>query len=176
MKIDVILSNEETSYIIKNMYPLYLHDLAEIHGILPNQHGIFEDDETRTLAEQYDIQNIWFENPKELFPYYVTVDGIPAGFCLIASGKYVLKEVDYYVNETFILRPFRNKGISQEAVIRVLDKHRGRWMLDTSSEDINSHAQLFWSGIILAYTGGIYQIEKRVVHDMPRLVFKFHNQ
>ncbi len=58
----------------------------------------------------------------------------------------------------------------------MLDKHRGRWMLDTSSEDINSRAQLFWSGIILAYTGGIYQIEKRVVHDMPRLVFKFHNQ
>lgn len=175
MKTDVILCNEETGFIIKNMYPLYLHDLAEIHGILPNRYGIFEEDETHTLTEQYDTQNIWFENPKELFPYCITADGIPAGFCLIASGKYVVKEVDYCVHETFLLRPYRSKGISQEAVIRVLDKHRGRWMLDTSSEDINSRAQLFWSGIMLAYTGGIYQVEKRVIHDMPRLVFKFHN-
>lgn len=175
MKIDVILSNEETGFIIKNMYPLYLHDLAEIHGILPNRYGIFEEDETRTLAEQNDIQNIWFENPKELFPYYITVDGIPAGFCLIASGKYVSKDVDYYVNETFILRPYRNKGISKAAVACVLDKHRGRWILDTSSEDANSRAQLFWSGMMLSYTGGKYQVEKKIINNMPRLVFKFHN-
>lgn len=26
------------------MYPLYLHDIAGIHGTLPNEYGIFEED------------------------------------------------------------------------------------------------------------------------------------
>lgn len=40
----------------KNIYPLYLHDIAEIYGTLPNEYGIFEHDHIKTLIEQYDVQ------------------------------------------------------------------------------------------------------------------------
>ena len=96
MKIEIKLADKNDGFIIKNMYPLYLHDLSGIHNILPNKYGIFEeDDNIRTLQQQYDIQEIWFQEPKLLFPYLIIADGIPAGFCLVGSGKYVPKEVDY---------------------------------------------------------------------------------
>lgn len=34
MRTEIILATEENGFIIKNMYPLYLHDLAGIHGTL----------------------------------------------------------------------------------------------------------------------------------------------
>ena len=67
MKIEIILASSENGFIIKNMYPLYLHDLAGIHGTLPNRYGIFEEGNIRTLQEQYNIQQVWFEHPGELF-------------------------------------------------------------------------------------------------------------
>ena len=43
MKTEIILADKGNGFIIKNMYPLYLHDLAGIHGTLPNRYGIFEE-------------------------------------------------------------------------------------------------------------------------------------
>ena len=56
MKIEVKLADESSGYIIKNMYPLYLHDISGIDGTKPNKYGIFEEDDIKTLAEQYDVQ------------------------------------------------------------------------------------------------------------------------
>lgn len=57
IKIEVILSNNENSNIIKNLYPLYLYDLSEIYGNVPNEYGIYEDKPIKTLEEQYDVQD-----------------------------------------------------------------------------------------------------------------------
>lgn len=37
MNVEVILATNENVKIIKNMYPLYLHDLSEIYGNVPNE-------------------------------------------------------------------------------------------------------------------------------------------
>ena len=42
------------------------------------------------------------------------VDNIPAGFCLVGSGRYAAKEVDYFVYETFLLSAYRGKSISYQ--------------------------------------------------------------
>ncbi len=175
MKIKIELAHQANSFIIKNMYPLYLHDLAEIHKTLPNKYGIFEEDEIKTLEEQYNIQQVWFDNPKELFPYLISVDDIPAGFCLIGSGRYVPKDIDFYVGETFLVRPFRSKAIATEAVIEIFKKHRGRWMLYTPSRDNNVRAQLFWKKTLGIYTEGDYTVRKQFIDNMSMLVFKFNN-
>jgi len=66
--INIMLAEQGEAYIIKNMYPLYLHDLSGHYGLtpghIPNVHGIFEDsNDYRTLSDQYDVQNIWWEKP-----------------------------------------------------------------------------------------------------------------
>lgn len=176
MKIEVKLADKDSGYIIKNMYPLYLHDLSGLHGIRPNKYGIFEeDDDFKTLADQYDVQQIWFEHPEELFPYLIIVDDVPAGFCLVGSGKYVSKDVDYFIYDVFLLSVFRGKSISRKSIHEVLDKHKGKWKFYTHSTDNNQHAKFFWHKTIGLYTNGKYTTKNQVIDDMPKLVFTFEN-
>lgn len=175
MKIEIKLADKTNGFIIKNMYPLYLHDIAGIHGILPNEYGIFEEEPIKTLADQYDIQQIWFENPNILYPYLIMVDHIPAGFCLIGSGKFVPKEVDYFIYETFLLRPFRGKSISYDALITILDKHHGKWRFFTHATENNKRAQSFWHKTIGHYTDNHYKTEEKIIEGMLKLVFEFEN-
>ncbi|MDF2543790.1 MAG: hypothetical protein K0S47_3508 [Herbinix sp.] len=175
MKIEIKLADDTSSYIIKNMYPLYLHDLSELHGTLPNQHGIFEDGDVKTLADQYDIQQPWFEHPGVLFPYLIMVDDIPAGFCLVATGRFVPPGSEIYIYETFLLKPFRGKSISYQAVIDIFNRHRGEWMLYTNATENNYRAQLFWCKTLGSYTQGNYRISVQNIDHQPKLVFQFIN-
>lgn len=175
MQIEIKLVDNTNSFIIKNMYPLYLHDISGIHGILPNEYGIFEEEPVRTLAEQYDIQQAWFENPNLLYPYLIMVDNIPAGFCLVGSGRYVPQDVDYYIYETFFLSTFRGKNISYQALIEIFQKHHGKWMLFTHSTENNNCAKAFWHKTIGSYTDNEYTTEEKLIDGMPKLVFQFDN-
>ncbi len=175
MNIEIKLANQENGFIIKNLYPLYLHEISFLHGILPNKYGIYEEEPIKTLAEQYDEQQIWFEKPEELFPYLIMADGIPAGFCLVGSGPYVPKEVDFYIYETFLLLPFRGKEIGERCVKEIFDKHKGKWMLFTHSTDNNKRAQTFWNKTVGNYTNGNYTTEEKIIEEMPKLVFQFTN-
>lgn len=176
MNLKVILADNSNGFIIKNMYPLYLHELAGIHGILPNQYGIFEEENTyKTLQDQYDTQQAWFEHPDVLFPYLIYADGIPAGFCLVGSGPYVPKDADYYVYETFLLRPFRGQDIMTQATLSIFAKHHGHWMLYTHSTENNKRAQAFWKKTLTAYTNGNYTVSEQVIDGKPKFVYRFEN-
>lgn len=75
MNIQVRLTSKEDPYIIKNLYPLFLYDLSEHYVTYPNIHGIYEpSDEFKTLADQYEVQKIWWEKPGCLYPFLVVVD------------------------------------------------------------------------------------------------------
>lgn len=175
MEVKVVLANKENSNIIKNMYPLYLHDLSEHYGNVPNEYGIYEDEPIKTLSEQYEVQNIWFEKPDILFPYIIMADEKPAGFMLIATSPYVPKTTDHYVNEFFILRPYRGKNIGEIAAKQVFDKFSGRWELYTNhlSENIKGHK--FWRKTVSNYTNNDYYESVGQTFDGKKLIFRFNN-
>lgn len=59
MNIDINLTDKENSYIVNNIYPLYLYDLSEHYGNLPNKHGVYEEsNEYKTLIQQKEVFNI----------------------------------------------------------------------------------------------------------------------
>jgi hypothetical protein len=59
MRVEVVQSVPETAHLIRNLYPLYLHDLSEFSGDLPNQHGVYEPQPSvRTLADQSDLPHL----------------------------------------------------------------------------------------------------------------------
>lgn len=175
MEVKVVLVNDENSNIIKNIYPLYLHDLSEHYGNLPNEYGIYEDEPMKTLIEQYDVQNIWFEKPDILFPYIIMVDEKPAGFMLIATAPYVPKTTDYYVNEFFLLRPYRGKNIGEIAARLVFNKFLGRWELHTNSMSTNLKGQKFWTKTVSNYTNNNYNKSVGQTVHGERLIFRFNN-
>jgi len=176
MIIETILSDNEHSNIIKNLYPLYLYDLSEIYGNVPNEYGIYEDKPMKTLQEQYDVQDIWFQKPEQLFSYIIYVDKKPAGFALIATGEYAPKGVEYYMHEFFLLRPYRGKNIAEISAKQVFDKFHGKWEVYTNPTALNKKGQSFWKKTINNYMAGNYEKVNGTTFDGEKLIFKFNNK
>ncbi|WP_336823666.1 GNAT family N-acetyltransferase [Sporosarcina sp. USHLN248] len=176
MNIDVRLTDKSEAYLIKNLYPLYLYDLSGHYGRMPNVHGIYEEsDDFRTIIEQYEVQNIWWEKSKVLFPYIILVDGVPAGFLLLATPPHCNKGIDYFVNEFFLIQSLRGKGIAERAANIVFDQFKGNWELFTNPSEKNIVAQKFWRKAISNYTNGVYTEVKKETFDGYKLVFRFNN-
>jgi len=173
MEIQCVLADNNTANIIRNLYPLYLHDLSEFNGTLPNEYGIYEDEEIKTLEQQYNVQDVWFENPENLFPYIIFADNKPAGFALVSRGRYAPVDCDNYLYEFFVLRPYRGKKIAESAARQVFDKFQGKWRLHTHPTPSNVRAQSFWKKTVNSYTSGKYETEVGPTFDGEKLIFRF---
>jgi len=166
----------EEKYIINNIYPLYLHDLSEVWERKTNRYGVFENDDTRTLIEQNRVFDIWWEHPNILFPYLITVDDIPAGLAFVATSPFIPcpHYIDYYMNEFFLLRNYRGKGVGEEAVRQIFGKMPGQWELQTNPTERNEHAKRFWRRTLNTCTNGKYSEEfGHHPEDGEKLVFRF---
>lgn len=175
MEVKVVLATEENSNIIKNIYPLYLYDLSEVYGNVPNEYGIYEDEPIKTLIEQYDVQNIWFQKSNKLYPFIIMVDGKPAGFDLVATGEYAPKGMDYYVYDFFLLRPYRGKDIAAIAAKMIFDKFLGKWGLYVAPSGINPRAEKFWRKTISKYTNNNFVERHGATFDGDKMIFLFEN-
>lgn len=176
MNIKVQLTSKEESHIIKNIYPLYLYDLSEHYVRYPNVHGIYEEsDDFKTLSDQYEVQNIWWEKPDSLYPYLILVDDCPAGFILIATSPYCAENVDYFVHEFFLLRPYRGRGIAEQAATKVFEQSKGRWELFTNPSERNQTGQRFWRKTVSNYSKGNYIELNDDTFDGQKLIFRFDN-
>jgi predicted acetyltransferase len=170
MKVELIHSGHEDAHIIKNLWPLYLHDISEFDGTMPNRHGLFiEEESISTLAEQGETQVAWWKNPESLFPYVISADSYPAGFNLVATHPYVPKgiNVDFVIYGFFVLHPFRGKGVAEEAAIQGFLAHRGKWEVVTYPN--HPQAIAFWRKVMRSYTANHYH-EEEVDHPWGKKV------
>jgi len=173
MKVELKLTDEKDAHIIKNLFPLYQHEVSEFEGCKPNRHGlVFMDDNVRTLAE-VSPGTSWWKEPEALFPYLILVDGCPAGFNLVAAGARVLVEADFVVDEFFVLHAYRGEGVAEQAAIEGFNLHRGKWEVDTWPS--HARAVAFWRRVVLAYSPAA------LMEDAPdhpwgeRVSFRFDN-
>lgn len=176
MRVEVRESTPETAHVIRNLYPLYLHDLSAFNGCVPNPHGIFELESTvQTLSEQGQLayQTTWWKKPGVLFPLLVLVDGMPAGFALVSSPPHTPPSVDFSMEEFFIAQPYRGRGIGQQAAVDVFEKFRGRW--DVAILPKNHRARRFWRDVIDRYAHSEFQSVRRVDSDSEMDTFQFEN-
>lgn len=176
MEVKTVLADKENANIIKNIYPLYLYDLSEIYGNVPNEYGIYEEKPIKTLAEQYNVQDKWFQNLNVLMPFIIMVDEKPAGFDFVSTGRYAPKDFDYYVYEFFLLRPHRGKNIAGIAASQIFNKFKGRWGLYVAPYGKNPRAEKFWRKTISAYTDNNVQETCGETFDGYKLIFKFDNK
>ncbi len=177
MKIELKLSSTEDAHIIKNLWPLYQHDVSAFDGCKPNRHGLFGvDDSVRTLAKHAASLDPWWLDPQALFPYLILVDGSPAGFNLIAARSRLPQAIDadFVVHEFFILHAYRGKGISEQAAIQGFSMHSGKWEIVTYPTHLQATA--FWRKVLKRYTGK-GDAENQADHPWgSKIVFHFENR
>lgn len=176
MNIHLKLSDERDAHIVKNLWPLYQHDVSEFDGATPNSHGLFGvDDDVSTPSQQAETLNAWWGNPKALFPYLILADGQPAGFNLIAARSQFDQAIpaDFVVHEFFVLRAHRGKGVAERAVIEGFERHRGRWEVVTYPNYARGIA--FWRRVVGRHSESNYT-ESEMDHPWGRkVVFRFDN-
>lgn len=175
MKIDIVEAREGDELVVRNLFPLYVHDLSEFMGWDVPEDGLFV---AGDLLVQY-----WGRKPQDPrfywpdglrgFPFLIRADGKLAGFVLIREiGK---DPPSFDVGEFFILRKFRGRGVGKEVAHRVFSMFRGNWQVRELEE--NTPAQAFWRRIIGEYTGGDYVETEEVFPPFPHemIVQRFSN-
>lgn len=175
MKVTLRLACEEEAYVLKNLWPLYQHDLSKFEAsLVPNPHGLLgADDGVRTLEENTESLGSWWGRPDSLFPYLILVDGCPVGFNMIAGAPSLPEgiQADWVVHEFFVLHPFRGREVAEKAAIQGFQRHRGKWEVVTWPE--NARAIAFWRRVVQDYALNAV-VEEVVNHPWGRRVaFRF---
>ncbi|MDP4098853.1 GNAT family N-acetyltransferase [Paenibacillus sp. P96] len=137
--------------ILRNLVPLYLHDLsAYTPELRPNEKGMFEY-EGLPLYEQDD----------RLKAFLIFHETRVAGFLMLNQPPYTAKDVDYCVNELFILKGYRHKGIARAAVQQIFRQYRGKYLIFQLAG--NAQAISFWKKVY--ELNGIPFSEKEELYD-----------
>ncbi|MBX2996965.1 MAG: hypothetical protein KF893_00535 [Caldilineaceae bacterium] len=176
MNIELKLSTHQDAHIIKNLWPLYQHDISEFDASKPNRHGLFGvDDSVITLAEHVESLSGWWNDPQSLFPYLILVNGSPAGFNLVAARSRLPQgiEADFVVHEFFVLHAYRGNGIGEKAAVDGFAMHKGKWEIVTYPN--HARAITFWRRVVDGYSRSGYA-EDEMDHPWGRkVVFRFDN-
>jgi predicted acetyltransferase len=140
-------STSEEDQILRDLWQLYMRDLADFRDSVVQVAGRYRDDRLRTYLA-YD----------EHWPFLIRSKGEIAGFALVRKSK----PATYVIGEFFIKPEFRHVGIGRESASRILQKFRGNWEIPFQKE--NSRAAKFWRELIAEL--GYEAIETKLQGDV----------
>ena len=136
LRIELIAESEKE--LLCNFMQMYMHDLSEFTGEVPDEYGRFD------IGNYFDAY--WME--EERHPFKIIQRGGPAGFALVRQ----LEDGVYSIAEFFILRSHRKTGLGRKAATMLFDYFVGTWHI--AQDKSNVPAQKFWRSVINEYTGG----------------------
>lgn len=144
---------------LRNLFQLYIHDMA----------GWFDIDTEADGSYSYDTSSIW----KNGYDAYLAKLGDSlAGFALIGRADEWLGDVGGHdVHEFFVIRRYRRNGIGQRMAALLWDERPGAWLVRVLAA--NAPAVLFWRNVISSYSRGACTEEGRIVGGRPWRFFRF---
>lgn len=149
----------ESEVVLRNLFELYLHDMAEW----------FELDTQADGSYSYDTSSIWKTGYDA---YLAKVGDSIAGFALVGSAVEWLGDIGAQdVHEFFVIRGFRRRGFGQRMAKLLWNECPGEWLVRVL--ELNAPAVLFWRTAISRHSRGSYQEERRIVKGRPWRFFRF---
>lgn len=134
--------------LIRNLYPLYLHDLTPFTDLYDvDACGVFFPD---YLSD-------WLDRPAGLtHPLAIREGGRPAGFALVGQAPFphMSPGMDFRMCEFFVLNRARRRGVGRAAAHAVFTMFPGVW--EVSELPRNTVAVSFWRRVIGEHTGGAF--------------------
>jgi predicted acetyltransferase len=127
---------------LARMLELYQHDLSDIWDQDLDVHGEYG----YALDRYWDSDGCW--------PFVVTVEGRYAGFALVDGGVRLGTE-GHWMDQFFVLRKYRRRGVGEQLARAVFDALPGRWEVGQMPQ--NLAAQAFWRRVIAGHTAGRFR-------------------
>lgn len=152
---------KEDQDIIKNLYPLFLHDLS-----------VYDTDEVVDNKGKYDLtflDNYW--QSEDLIPFLIRIDEKIAGFILMQKGYYAPpSNEDYYIGQLFVLRNYRCEGVGERAIALLFSRYPGSYLLGILPE--NTPAIHFWEAFYEKY-GIDYETTTETITGHELIIYRF---
>jgi len=147
------LSGDDTP-VVDRLWQLYVHDLSQSRGSLPNEHGLFK---------QGHLQ--WFRDDPDNWPgFLVTYNGAPAGFAFVGTNWDTGKRT---IGEFFVVRAVRRRGVGEFVARALIGRYPGNW--EIAFQDDNPGAPQFWKRVVSDLVGAAWREEWRPVPDKPEI-------
>ena len=148
---------------IKNIHQYYLHDLSEYNNSLQlNSTGLFDN----SFVDSYYCED-------NQIPLKITLENNIIGFifCSISPGP----KVEYIIQDAFILRGYRNRGLCKLALKQLFNLYPGKYGLVILMK--NEPAKLFWKHCLehlgISYTSDEVFVDEnlclRLIFDSKKL-------
>lgn len=153
MHVEVIPATPRDKPVIERLLQLYEHDNSEFFGADVDAEGVY-----RVM----DTEGIWQPG---WHIFLIRFDGQLAGFAFVTwHPSYLGDGETYLMDEFFIMRKYRRRGVGEHVARTLFDRFPGRW--EISEWPTNLGVQAFWRRVIGRYTDGHFQ---EVNLDTPRL-------
>ncbi len=142
--IDLIRAAPSHRLLLRQLYELYCYDFSPMTQEEIGDDGCWTGD---------DFLDPW---PEDLHIYLIRVDKRWAGFAWVAFGGYVdPNSANFLMDEFFILRKYRRRGVGEWAAVWLFNQYPGAWEVGEIPE--NTDAQCFWRTVIGRYTDDAYR-------------------
>ena len=150
--------------LIQNMAQLYVYDASRELSFSISVDGLYNPKSYRCYCEDSDK-----------VAYVIKVYDEIAGFALI-NEKGLEKNMDWKVDQFFILAKFQRSGIGKIAAKKIWQLHPGKWEVSVIPE--NTSALKFWENTVSKFTANIFEKETKLIDfdkDQPkRIIFSFN--
>jgi predicted acetyltransferase len=138
---------------VERLWQLYMHDLSEHRGYLPDADGLYT----------WGRLPLYFGDPDRC-GYLIRRSGGLAGFALVRG----LDADARVVGEFFVVRALRRRQVGRRAARHLFDRHPGRW--EIPFQESNAGAARFWRAVATEAAGSSWTEEQRPLPDKPALV------
>jgi predicted acetyltransferase len=136
----VIRAESKHRPILRNLFELYAHDFSPMTGADVDAHGAFT---------PRDFLSGWWDKGGDAFnPFLLRVDDQWAGFAFVELGSYVAPSAQQHwlMEEFFILRKYRRRGLGRWFARELLMRFPGAWEIGQIPE--NMAATTFWRRLL----------------------------
>lgn len=153
MTLALVPALEADKPILANLYSLYLHDLSAYTDRLTiHSDGSFVFD---------DLDYLWEE--EGISPFLIKDDDHLIGFLLLLERPYLKKEIDYSVNDIFVLKGYRGKGIGLQVVESLFQMKQGHYYIVELAA--NKPSIIFWKKVYRKLNISFKEIEEHIDED-----------
>ena len=140
MSIELTAATDADDQIVRNLSAYYIYDFTEYTGWSCPENGLF--------AGCDELFDDWRAGKNH--PFIIRVDGELAGFAGVAYDD----SGEYFIQEFFVLRKFRRRGVGKSVAFMLFDRFPGKWKVQQLTA--NTPAVGFWRVTIDEYTSGVF--------------------
>ena len=150
-------------HILENLFPYYVYDMSEYMGWSPNSDGLY-------AFKSTSLDPYWTQ--AKHIPYFIYADKELAGFVLLRD--YPDKSEVYDIEQFFVLRKFKGKGIGKMAVVELFGRYPGKWQIRVLKE--NTAALKFWLSAVMNVVDNNYELSLDIDVDLEMHFIRFESQ